>query len=462
MELTIEELKKELETRKGRRKWTRVSLGIFIYVYLGHYIKFNTPDFHKEIFADLERTDLEFLELLAFRGSAKSTIASLALALWSGVTDRKHFIILLADTFGQSKLHIQNIIYELENNELLAKDWGPFKTREEWTATNIILAIGTRILSRSRGQRIRGLRHLQYRPDLIVGDDVENAELVRTKEQRDKTGEWWAAEVVPALDTEGGMLVLIGTLLHNDSLLARQKELILKEGIGILKEFPIVTEDGVILWPERFNQKSIDKLRVKVGARFFQREYLLKLVAEEGQIISSVRYYSKLPKIKAISIGVDLAISQKESADYTSINVLGQGVDNNFYNLKNVAQRWNFNDTIENIHDIWLDYRNAYQGLPLHLGIEDVAYQRAAIEEYQRRFTVKPNGIKRVRDKRARLESIEPYFASGQVFFRENGDEDLINEILNFGVEAHDDRMDSFEISLSQIITVAQPNIRLL
>lgn len=437
-------------------------MGLFIYVYLGHYIKFATPDFHKEIFSDLEKTDLEFLELLAFRGSAKSTIASLALALWSGVTGRKHFIILLSDTFGQSKLHIQNIIYELENNELLEKDWGSFKTREEWTATNIILAIGTRILSRSRGQRIRGLRHLQYRPDLIVGDDVENAELVRTKEQRDKTGEWWNAEVVPALDTEGGMLVLIGTLLHNDSLLARQRKLILEKGIGILKEFPIVDEDGEPLWWQRFTKKDIEKMKVKSGTRFFQREYLLKLVPEEGQVISKVGYYSKLPKIKAISIGVDLAISERETADYTAINVLGQGVDNNYYNLKNVAQRWNFNDTIENIHDIYTDFKNAYQGLPIFLGIEDVAYQRAALEEYHRRFKVKPNAIKRTRDKRARLESIEPYFVSEQVFFREEGDEDLVNEILNFGIEAHDDRMDAFEISLTQIITTAQPNIRLL
>ncbi len=429
---------------------------------MGHYVKYATPDFHKEIFEALERGDTEFLELIAFRGSAKSTIASLALALWCAVTGRKHFIIILSDTFSQAKLHIQNIIYELENNELLIKDFGPFKAKEEWTATNIILAIGVRILSRSRGQKIRGVRHLQYRPDLIVGDDLENSEVVRVKEQRDKTSEWWSSDVLPAIDMDTGMVVLIGNLLHSDSLMARQKALILKEGVGILKEYPIMREDGEILWHQRDTKESIEKLRIRVGTRYFQREYLLKLVPEDGQVIKKVHYYQKLPKMKAISIGVDLAISQKETADYTAINVIGKGEDNNFYNLRNIAGRWNFNTTLTQINETYKHYRGAHAGIPLFLGIEDVAFQRSAIEEYHRRFGVKPKAVKVSKDKRARLEAIEPYFVSEQVFFREEGDEDVVSEILNFGIEAHDDRMDAFEISLSQLLDMAQPNIRLL
>ncbi|KKN16785.1 hypothetical protein LCGC14_0972470 [marine sediment metagenome] len=459
---TKEIVKEALKTRRGRKAYARRSLAHFTYIYLGHYIKYDTPDFHLEIYKDLGRTDIDFLELLAFRGSAKSTIASLALALWSAVTDRKNFIIILSDTFAQAKMHIQNIIYELENNELLIRDFGPFKLKEEWTSTNIILAVGVRILSRSRGQRIRGLRHKQYRPDLIVGDDLENNELVRTKEQRDKTSEWWNGEVIPAIDTDKGMVVLIGSLLHSDSLMARQKALILKEGIGVLKEYPIMREDGEILWHQRYTKEDIEKLRIRVGTRYFQREYLLKLVPEDGQVIKKVHYYQKLPKIKAISIGVDLAISQKETADYTAINVIGKGEDNNFYNLRNIAGRWNFNTTLTKVNDTYKDYRGAHAGIPLYLGIEDVAYQHSAIEEYHRRFGIKPKAVKVSKDKRARLEAIEPYFVSEQVFFREEGDEDVVTEILNFGIEAHDDRMDAFEISLSQLLDMAQPNIRLL
>ena len=42
------------------------------------------------------------------------------------------------------------------------------------------------ILARSRGQKVRGLRHLQFRPRLVIVDDPEDGEWVRTKENRDK------------------------------------------------------------------------------------------------------------------------------------------------------------------------------------------------------------------------------------------------------------------------------------
>ena len=446
-------LRKELVTK---------NFGWFFHIYFSHYVQFPTGDFHWEIYEDLAREDVNFIELIAFRGSAKSTIAALAFPIWCAVTGRKKFIILISDTFAQAKLHIANIIYELENNELLIDEFGPFEGKSEWSATNVVLEGGTRILSMSTGKKVRGLRHLQYRPDLIIADDVENNDSVRQKEQRDKTAEWFGSEVMPAIDTEKGKLILIGNLLHSDSLLARQrKKIIENEGFGILKEYPII-KDGEILWKERFNKKDIERLELQSGSRFFQREYLLKLIPEEGQIIKSVQYYSKLPKVTRISIGVDLAISQKQTADYTAINVLAKCVDGNYYNLKTFAGRWDFHETLERINQVYTTFANMYQGIPKYLGIEDVAYQRAALQEFHRRYKIKPKPIKRTIDKRARLEAIEPYFDAGQIFFREEGDEDLITELLNFGIEQHDDLMDAFEISLTQLLTTARPDIRVL
>ena len=458
----MENLKTAIMKKEERVAIASESLAHFTYIYLNHYAKYDAPEFHKQIYKDLQRDDISFLELLAFRGSAKSTIASLALPLWSAVTGRKKFIIPISDSFPQAKLHIANIIYELENNEQLIEDFGPFKTKEEWTATNIILQIGARILSRSRGQKIRGLRHLQYRPDLIIGDDLENNEVVRTKDQRDKTAEWWNAEVIPALDTDNGMLVLIGSLLHNDSLMARQKKLIEEKGIGVLKEYPIMRDNGEILWPQRFTKKNIANLKIKVGSMFFLREYLLKLVPEEGQVIKKVRYYTELPKVVKIAIAADLAISQKQTAHLSAINVLAKVEDGNFYNLGNFAGRWGGGGTLKKINEVYTNFRNAYPSINVLLGIENIAYQQLAVEEFTRRYGIKPIEIKTTTDKRARLEASSPYFESGQIYFREEGDEDVVSEILNFGVEEFDDRMDSFLMSLNLLVSAIRPDIRTL
>jgi hypothetical protein len=56
---------------------------------------------------------------------------------------------------------------------------------EDWQAMNCVLDNGMRILSRSRGQKIRGIKHHQRRPKLIVADDVEDLDWVRTQENRE-------------------------------------------------------------------------------------------------------------------------------------------------------------------------------------------------------------------------------------------------------------------------------------
>jgi len=70
---------------------------------------------------------------------------------------------------------------------------------------------------------LRGLRHRQYRPDLVIIDDVEDLESVKTKENRDKLWDWFAGEVMPIGDV-GTKIVVVGNLLHEDSLMMRLQE----------------------------------------------------------------------------------------------------------------------------------------------------------------------------------------------------------------------------------------------
>jgi len=454
------EIQKIAENQSHRKALAKRDLRFFTLHYLPHYIQAKVPEFHNEIYAELQKSGAGFTEIIAFRGSAKSTLASLALPLWAAITGQRNFIILCSDTFTQAKQIITNLIYELENNEIIRRDFGEFESNKDWTATNILLPNGVRIMSRSKGQAVRGLRHLEHRPDLIVCDDIESIEDVRQKEQRDKTEEWLLSDVMPSM-SETGHMILIGNLLHMDSIMSRMEKKCKEDGLGVSKKFPLLTNDGKCVWPEKFTAEAIDKTR-RWKNRYFLREYLLKIIPDEGQIIRRIEHYVELPKLKAIGIGTDFAISKKETADYSAIDVIGEGIDGNYYNLNSTAGRWDFNQTLERVYHVYKSFRDAHQDIPISLGMEDVMYQRAAIEEFTRRYKVAPQSIKRTIDKRARLQTIEPYFASGQVRFREEGDEDLENEIINFGVEEHDDRMDAFEIALHMLLNQAKPDIGFL
>ena len=442
-----------------RRELSRDSLAYFAMIYFSHYFKNNVPEFHFEIYDLLKDENIRQLEIIAFRGSAKSTIASLIYPIWCAVYKRKNFIILCSDTHIQAKQIITNLIFELEHNEKLLSDFGSMKDpKEDWTATNIHLKNEVRIMSRSRGQKFRGLRHLQHRPDLIVLDDIENIDDIRTKEQRDKTEEWYASDVVPTLDTQVGKLVIVGNMLHNDSIISRIKHKWRETGIGIVKEYPLVNDKGENNWISRYSFDKINELK-KANIRFFQREYLLQIIASEEQLVKKIFYYEKLPEIQKIGIGVDLAISKSQTADYTSINICALGRDDKIYNLKNIYGKWNFNEAQEKIASVYNDYLLVYPSIPIILGIEDVAYQKSALEEFYRRYKISPIAVKQTKDKHARIETMVPYLENEQILFKREGMDDLINQLLNFGVERYDDCVDAGEISWRLLLNADRPAI---
>lgn len=75
------------------------------------------------------------------------------------------------------------------------------------------------IRSEWKVRKVYSLGLKQWRPDLILCDDLENDENVNTPEQRKKLRDWFYKAVSKAGDTYTD-IVYIGTLLHYDALLA--------------------------------------------------------------------------------------------------------------------------------------------------------------------------------------------------------------------------------------------------
>lgn len=427
----------------------------FLLVYLPHYVQMAPAEFHPELINYLENPLERFLLVVGFRGSAKSTFGSLALPVYTALekSDIYPFIIPLADTSMQAGINIANIQFELEYNQLIKQDYGTFnfekakdkspeptlESDEEWQSKNILLSNGVRILARSRGQKVRGLRHRQHRPKLVIVDDPEDLEWVRKKENRDKTERWIKGEVIPAMDETTGKLVVIGNWLHTDALLARLK----KTKIFTILEYPLVNQSGKCTWPAKYpTQESLDSQRDKVGPVAWQREYMLKTVAEEGQEITEkdIHYYDEESKEADMGLsgtGVDLAISKKDTADYTAMvsgkSAFIEGKPQIFIQPMPVNARLDFYETKEQAKAINVIYQGAHQFF-----VEDVQYQKAAIQEFERELlSVIP--MKPINDKRARLRVAATYIKNGTVVFPRTGCEDLLIQLLGFGVEEHDD-----------------------
>jgi hypothetical protein len=304
---------------------------------------------------------------------------------------------------------------------------------------NCVLDNGVRILSRSRGQKVRGLNHRQHRPFLIVADDVEDLDWVRTQENRDKSDRWFRGNVLPSVDEHTGRVVVIGNWLHTDGLMARLKN----TGIFKVLEFSLLREgEGTEI--ERCTRKAkyptqqaIDAKSNELGDIGFRREMLLQVVPEEGQDVlpEDISYYDEPPFDDGnyLAHGVDLAISTKESADYTAI-VSGEvtwpsGNLEIYVQPHPIIRHMTFNDTMSAMDDVRHSTPMSSEWF-----VEAVQYQQVAIEEMERRaFAV--TSMHPIKDERARLRVAARYIKNGTVKFPRTGCEQLLTQLFGFGAE---------------------------
>ena len=95
--------------------------------------------------------------------------------------------------------------------------------------------------------------------------------------------------------------------------------------------------------------------------------------------------------------------------------------------------------------------------------VEDVAYQHALIELMEAEM-LSVQGIKTTTDKRSKLMVVSTYIKNGVVQFPRTGCEDLIIQLLGFGIEEHDDLVDALVNLINGIIEcgIAQPKFIVL
>lgn len=461
-----------IKDRKIRIAVTKGSHYLFFHIYFPHYVKYVTAFFQQEIFNLTEDESLGNFFLVAFRSCGKSTILTTSYPLWAILgKPQKKFVLILCQTMSQAKQQMTNLRRELESNDLLKSDLGPFKEESnEWGAVSLVFSeSGARITAASTEQSIRGLRHRQHRPDLIICDDVEDMASTKTREGRNKAHQWLTGEVIPAGDKDT-RLVVIGNLLHEDSLLMRLKQDVEERRIdGVFKAYPLLDENNKPLWSGKYpNLEAVESERRRVGNDIsWKREFLLVIVPDEDQAIDPawIHYYDELPKNekpRKILIGVDPAISQKETADYTAIvvaYVYGYEKDFRVYIRPfPINKRVTFPETVETI----ITLHNAHKMVAsVEIIIEDVGYQRALVDQLvQKGFPAV--GVKILGDKRSRLVTISNLIESGKIRFSQKGNEQLTQQMIGFGVENHDDLVDSFTLVAHKTIELDRPMARVM
>lgn len=413
------------------------------------------------------------------RGTGKSSIEVQAYLIWCMVTSRYQFNVLVKEDEQVLKVAIKNIRSEIEENEDIKRDFdiefqkvNPFtkkKISEKWTDT-LLSVKGNILMGRTIGQNVRGLNFRTddgdlIRPQNVVCDDIENPEKAKKKENRAKISRLFYSEIFSGRDIKDGIKILnVGNLVHKESLLMKQ----FKGGDDIVI-VPLVRNGEPANKFMHPTMKDIYKIRDIIlrdpsqGKSVWLREFMLKLVNEDDMIVKEEDFHYYTPeqwdnsKLIQVVTGVDLAISQKETADFTTmvtawLRKLSQEHEADAKRRKRIfitpdfiKKRMTFAETVQ-------AGVKKFKRLPIgnKFLVENNQYQQAVVETFKN-HGIRTDGVRAVKDKRAKLETIAPFIVDGTILFHPECKE-IVDQLLDFGIDDHDDLLDALVYACTTLI----------
>lgn len=455
------------------------------------YVTKKIPELHRDLY-DLYQED-GFKAGAAPRGFAKSTITDLIFIAWRTLTGKSHFVILVSDTYTQSTMLIAPLRDEIETNPILRWLY-PQAQGEIWSNENIQIRgfdiekkkmTDSLVIPKGAGMKIRGLRYKNWRPDLIVIDDLENDETVASADQREKLKKWLLRAVIPAL-AKNGQIIMIGTILHFDSLL---QNIISHKGefASWKTRFFQALTNGVSIWEEQSTTQELIDMRDNpqcpryIGALTFSQE-MQNVPLDDGQRIIQTDWLNQRFKLaemelqyrrdnptsqiswvehffKEIITGVDPAISKKETADWWAMITVGVAKETGHLYLLDYF-RVRENDPLKQVQFIFDNYK---QWKPDKIKIEAVAYQAGLYhltknEGAKQGIYLPVHTFKPDKDKIRRATIQSAMFSGGLVHLREDHPlfTSFYSEIVEFPLGTHDDMFDAFLSATEETIKLNQ------
>ncbi len=437
-----------------------------------------TPEFHKECW-ELCTSKHRYVAIAAPRAHAKTSAITVGYGLASLLFRERKFMLLVSDTETQAALFLGIMKQQMLDNDELADlfelkrdDQGRVRFIKD-SETDIIVefkdGVKFRIIAKGAEQKLRGLLWDGSRPDLVICDDMENDELVMNKDRREKMRRWFNGALLPSLSNKG-VIRVVGTILHMDSLLERLMPKLrhpvtkyndLKTwqtrpvGAWIAVKYRAHNHDfSQLLWPERntaqFFKDKIEDAKLQGLSDLYSQEYL------NNPLDESVAYFKKgdfLPlrdddrKMKLnYYITADLAISQDERADY-SVFVIAGVDENKMLQIRDVIRS---RMDAREIVDTFMALQKTYE--PHAIGVEDMQISKSIgpflNEEMHRQNTyislqlLKHGG----KDKVTRARSIQARMRAKSIKFDTQSDwyDKFEEECLRFPRDTHDDQVDAF------------------
>ena len=186
---------------------------------------------------------------------------------------------------------------------------------------------------------------------------------------------------------------------------------------------------------------EIERQRKVLPSVVFAQEYLAEYVDRDAAKVK--RDWIKISNDKhclAYYIGVDLAISLKDTADYTAIVVIGITADGEIVISEAKRGRWSFVEIGSEIVNMEAKWQARI------VAVESNQAQAYMVQELKRNTRMNVIGVVSTRDKITRFQPVEARYEQGLVYHVSHLNPEYTDELLSFtgtAQDRHDDFIDA-------------------
>ena len=433
--------------------------------------KLPPADFHKRWGQEL-LFGKESIAVEGFRECGKSSIikAFLLHCLTYPVKERSYICIMRGNKTSASKI-IKEISSEYRNNPLMHK--ASLKVIREDSAecfcVETISGVIIRIEAYGKGSAIRGASFMNRRPDVIIMDDIQDKDEMRSPTIPDTDWDWFLSDI--KFLGKSSRFFLIGNNLGEKCIIERLLASADADNVGLFGfvcyRIPALIGDKPS-WEERFTAEYLDQEKqemAKIGKLdVWLMERMCLSISDETRIFrrEDFQYFIEQQQKEILDrsklyLFSDLASSSKDTSDYRVLMLIAVDERGYWYIIDCKYGRWQATEYL----DIMFDFVRKYELLRVYPEDGQILQTlQSVIKQRQREescyFSIEPIKHNKL-SKEARIEMLQPRFRAGTIWFRAEADYlgELEAELLAFTVTGskglHDDLADCLSFGLDII-----------
>lgn len=408
---------------------------------------------HDRIFEILDDDNIQRAVISAPRGWGKTSIVNLAFPARKILFQDSRFIVPISCTATQAVMQGENLKRELLTNRAINLLFGNMKS-DSFSKDMWVTASGIAVMPRGSGQQVRGILYNNDRPGLIIIDDLEDSESVRSDEQRAKRKEWLFADVLNSVDrgSYDWRVLVIGTLLHEDSVIAN----LLEDPDWHHLQISLCNENFESNWPSYMSTEEVKKLansfRNQGLIDTFFREYMGLMSAGENKDFtnSMFKYYEEDDEeflkdkrnIETLVIFDPAKTTKKTSADTA---IVGVGVNHQIPRVHVrdiVAGKLHPDQVYDEVFGMCERLGSRVIGVEV-TGLNEFITYPLKTEMIRRKKMYEIVELKARSEKEERIKALRPFYRMGFVYHNKNVCNQLEAQLISFPYSKNKDIMDA-------------------